>query len=141
MSSELVWQLTRDYTSTGIRRTHPVAVFTTEKGAGAVGRKSKTSGLANVAAVDVSPNDDGVPVLSLKNKKAADARKPDQMWSTVVLSGGVRKALAKTDKALSAYHPGCKKAAMAKVSTLYRAKARMDKNINASAVKTGRSFK
>ncbi len=77
-------------------------------------------------------------MLSLKNSRAADARKPDKMWQSVTLNGGVRKALAKTDRALSTYRPAAKKLAMRKVCAIYKAKSRKDKGITHASIKAGR---
>lgn len=132
MSEELVWQILKKRNGKTLRRTHPVRTFTTEKGTLENKRTLRDSGLARAKAVDVTANEDGIPVLSLKNDKPEDARCPDKMWRVVILDGGVRKALAKTDQLLSAYHPAMKKPAMKKVNAIYKAAQRKNKNIAAA---------
>lgn len=127
MSEALVWQVLCRNNSKGLRRTHPVRLFTTEKGSLHAPRMRKDSGLSRRKAVDVTADEDGIPILSLKNDREEDLRKPDKMWRVITLSGGVRKALAKTDKVLSVYNPAMKKPAMRKVSAYYKALARKNK--------------
>lgn len=127
MSEELVWQILKKRNSKYVRRTHPKCIFTTEKGALRNKHTMLESGLTRSKAVDVSANEDGIPVLSLKNDTPEDARCPDKMWRAVTLSGGVRRALAKTDQLLSTYHPAMKKPAMRKVSAIYKAAQRKNK--------------
>lgn len=127
MSEALVWQVLKSRSSKLLRRTHPVRSFTIEKGSLLHARSFSDSGLARVKAVDVSVNDDGIPVLSLKNDKPEHRRKPDKMWRAITLSGGVRKALARTDKVLTVYQPSAKKDAMRKVSAIYKAAQRKAK--------------
>lgn len=139
MSAALVWQLTRNSTSRTSKRTHPKVSVTCEKGSLTNLRKSADSGLASTHAVDVDVDDAGVPVLSLKNAAPDDARKPDKMWKTTRLNGGVRKALQKTDRALEGYRPAAKKLAMRKVSVIYKAEARKNRGVNHASLKTGRT--
>lgn len=127
MSEALVWAIMKKNCSKGLRRTHPVRLFTTEKGSLKSRRVHCDSGLARKKAVDITVNDDGIPVISLKNDKEEDLRNPDKMWRVVTLSGGVRKALAKTDSLLSVYSPAMKKPAMRKVSAYYKAIARKNR--------------
>lgn len=139
MSSSLMWQVTRVSTSRTSRRTHPKVAMTREKGSLRNVRKFADSGFCNVRAVDVDANDYGIPVLSLKNAKATDSRKPEKMWTSMTLSGGVRKALAKTDRALAMYRPAARKHAMHKVSAIYKALARKQRGITHASVKAGRT--
>lgn len=133
MSEALVWEVMKSYSSKSLRRTHPVATFTREKGSLCHKRTFRDSGLARIKAVDVTINDDGIPVLSIKNSNPEEARLPDKMWREVTLSGGVRKALATTDTLLADYKPSLKKPAMRKVSAAYMAAARKNKSAAASA--------
>lgn len=126
-SEALIWAVTKKNCSKGVRRTHPVRLFTLEKGSLQSRRVQCDSGLARKKVVDVSVNDDGIPVLSLKNDKEDELRNPDKMWRVITLSGGVRKALAKTDSLLSVYSPAMKKPAMRKVSLYYQALGRMNR--------------
>lgn len=132
MSEELVWQILKKRNGKTLRRTHPVRTFTTEKGTLENKRVMRDSGLARTKAVDVTSNEDGIPVLSLKNNNPKHARCPDKMWRVVTLNGGVRKALAKTDELLSAYHPGMKKPAMKKVNAIYKAAQKKNKGAAAA---------
>lgn len=133
MSEALVWEVMKKSSSKSIRRTHPVNTFTIEKGTLRHKRILRDSGLARVKAVDVNINDDGIPVLSMKNDTPDESRCPDKMWRTVTLNGGVRKALAKTDSLLSVYKPALKKPAMRKVSAAYMALARKNKGAAVTA--------
>lgn len=139
MSSALIWQLTRKSTSRSSKRTQPKVAVTCEKGSLSNIRKSADSGLTTTHAVDVDVDDNGVPVLSLKNTAPEDARKPDKMWKTTRLNGGVRKALQKTDRALEGYRPAAKKQAMRKVSALYKAEARKNRGVDHTTLKAGRT--
>lgn len=138
MSADLVWQLTRKCNSHHLRRTHPVRRYTTEKGSICGSVTFSDSGIGHRRAVDVSPDENGVPVLSCKNEKACQARKPDQMWSTTVLHGGARKAISKADAIVTAYRPASKKLVLRKVSLLSRANARAKAGINHAKIKKGR---
>lgn len=138
MSADLIWQLTRSWNCHRIRRTHPTRVYTMEKGSLTGAVTLADSGIANPRAVDVSPNENGVPTLSRKNQKRRNMRKPDRMWSTVVLNGGARKALSKASTVISRYRPQVKKAVLRKVSLLSRANARAKVGINHTKVKKGR---
>ncbi|CDF40307.1 conserved hypothetical protein [Chondrus crispus] len=129
MSEALIWEVMKSYSSKGMRRTHPVGVFTREKGSLCHKRTLRDSGLARIRAVDVSINDDGIPVLAIKNANPEESRLPDKMWREVTLSGGVRKALSTTDSLLSDYKPALKKPAMRKVSAAYMALARKNKAV------------
>lgn len=139
MSASLMWQVTRVSTSRTTKRTHPKLALTSEKGSLRNLRKFADSGLCNYRAVDVDADENGVPVLSLKNAKPADARKPDKMWKSITLSGGVRKAITKTDRALEMYRPAARKMALRKVSVLYKAQARKNRGITHASVKAGRT--
>lgn len=131
MSEGLVWEVMKKNSAKSVRRTHPVCTFTLEKGTFGHRRILRDSGLARLKAVDVSVNDDGVPVLSMKNENPDENRHPDKMWREVTLNGGVRKALAKTDALLEVYNPATKKPAMRKVSAYYKALARKNKGVAA----------
>lgn len=137
-SSALLWQLTRKTSSRQVKRTLPKATFTWEKGSLTNKRFSADSGISGLRAVDVDVDENGFPVLSLKNSRPADARKPDKMWQSVTLKGGVRKALAKTERTLANYRPAAKKLALRKVSAIYKAKSRKAKGITHASIKVGR---
>ena len=109
-----------------------------EKGTLTNRRKFVDSGLANKRAVHIDVDDNGTPVLMLKNDRDEDMRKPDKMWRTISLAGGVRKACKKTETALAMYKPAATKLACRKVSATYRAEMRAKKGINHKNVKTGR---
>jgi Ribosomal L28e protein family len=145
MSADLVYQVTRRWNCHQIkrpalivRRTNPKKVFTTVKGSLGGTSTFADCGASNRKAVDISANEDGTPVLSLKNDRDADMRKPDKMWATTTLTGGVRKAIAKTDKALSMYRPAARTLALRKVSALARANARVKSGVDHTKVKKGR---
>lgn len=127
MSEALLWQVTKKYSSKMIVRHYPKRSFTIEKGSLNHTRKLSDSGICRKKAVDITTDEDDIPVISLKNDKPQFARNPDKMWRSTTLSGGVRKALAKTDALLSVYAPSMKKPAMKKVSALYKALARKNK--------------
>lgn len=126
-----MWEVMKKNSAKSVRRTHPVSTFTLEKGTFGHKRILRDSGLTLVKAVDVSANDDGIPVLSMKNDNPDENRHPDKMWRVVTLNGGVRKALAKTDSLLEGYNPAMKKPAMRKVSAYYKALARKNKGVAA----------
>lgn len=130
MSEALLWQLIRKNNSRTYSSPSPRTVRTYEKGALSNIVSKKQSGFCNVTVVNVSANEDGIPVLSLKNRKPTVRRNPDKMWRNITLSGGVRKALARTDKLLTSYAPSKKKDAMRKVSAIYKALARKNKGVD-----------
>lgn len=132
MSDSLLWTLLRRNNSKVQKRTHPVTVMTIEKGSLRNKRSRKDSGYANRRAVDVSANDEGIPVLSLKDDSASVANKPDRLWKPVLLSGGVRKAISKADNLLRDYPDNTRHAALAKVSAIYLAQNRKNRGIDRS---------
>jgi hypothetical protein len=145
MSADLVYQLTGQWNCHQIkrpalivRRTNPKKTFTFVKGSLAGASTFADCGASNAKAVDISADEDGTPVLSLKNDRECDTRKPDKMWASTTLNGGVRKALAKTDKQLSLYRPAARTLAMRKVSAIARATARMNAGVDHTKVKKGR---
>lgn len=138
MSADLIWELTRAWDCTHVRRTHPVRLLTTEKGALSGAHSFADSGIANGKAVDVSV-DDGDVLLALKNDAEADARKPDAMWKECKLDGGARCALAKADAKVSEYRPAARELAMKKVSAFTRAEQRAKAGVDHTKVKKGRS--
>lgn len=132
MSDSIVWQIISKSNSKSLRRTHPVSRKTYEKGSLRNFRIKADSGIARTRAVDVAANDEGIPVLSFKNANPDDRRNPDKMWKTLTLTGGVRKALVKTELAMDAYSPSLKKVTMRKVSALYKAHGRKNAGVDHS---------
>lgn len=132
MSEALVWTILSKSNGKSMRRTHPISKMTAEKGSLTSRRKKVDSGFCRTKAVDITSNDDGIPVISLKNATPEESRNPDKMWKTVTLSGGVRKALAKTESLLEGYSPSAKKPAMRKVSAIYKAYARKEAGVDHS---------
>ncbi|CAN8066069.1 unnamed protein product [Agarophyton chilense] len=130
MSEALLWQIIRKNNSKTVTSPTPRTVRVYEKGSLRSLYTKSDSGFCRIAAVDVSPNEDGIPVLSLKNRKAEARRNPDKMWHSITLTGGVRKALARTDKLLSSYAPNKKKVALRKVSAIYKALARKNNGVD-----------
>lgn len=132
MSDALVWTLLRKNNNKVSKRTHPVTRTTIEKGSLRNVRTRKDSGYANRRAVDVSTNDDGVPVLSVRNNDDAFSRKPDKMWNSITLNGGVRRAISKADTVLKGYPDETRHAALAKISAIYLAQMRKNRGIGHS---------
>ncbi|PXF40106.1 hypothetical protein BWQ96_10182 [Gracilariopsis chorda] len=130
MSEALLWQLIRKNNSRTLCSRNPRTARTYEKGSLRNLISKTDSGFCNITVVNVSANEDGLPVLSLKNRKPEARRNPDKMWRTITLSGGVRKALARTDKLLTSYAPSKKKDALRKVSAIYKAYARKNKGVD-----------
>lgn len=135
MSDDLIWQVVKRNNSKAVKRTHPFSKMTIEKGTLRNQRIPCDSGFARSKAIDVTANDEGIPVLSIKNTDPADARKPDKMWRAVTLSGGVRKAVSHTEKLLEHYPVGVKKTALRKVSAIYKAQSRMSKGYDHNVFK------
>lgn len=98
--------------------------------------KRRDSGLGNMGAVDVTANDDGIPVMSIRNRDPESIRNPDKMWRSVTLSGGVRKALRRAETLLAAHPDPVKIATLRRVSALYKAKARKDRGVNHATIIT-----
>lgn len=130
MSDALVWRILLKSNSKALKRTHPVTRSTLEKGSLRNTRHEKDSGFSCTSAVDVSANDDGIPVISFRNRNPAAQRHPDKMWRAVTLNGGVRKALSKAGRMLSPYKPAVRHAALGKVSALYHAHVRKNRGID-----------
>lgn len=129
MSDTLLWTLLRKNNNKVSKRTHPVMSTTIEKGSLRNTRTRKDSGYANRRAVDVSTNEDGLPVLSIRNDDDAVSRQPDKMWKSTTLSGGVRRAISKADTALKGYPADQRHAALAKISAIYLAQMRKNRGI------------
>lgn len=125
MSEALVWQVIRKNNSRALRRSHPSSRTTLEKGSLKNQRKKHDSGLCGRFAVDVTPNDEGIPVLYVRTNKEENARKPDRLWQQYTLNGGVRKALKRAESVLAAHPESVKKAALRKISASYRAVGRI----------------
>lgn len=138
-SPALLWQLTRKRSSRAAKRTHPKLAVTFEKGSLTAARRAVDSGLCTERAVDVDADENGVPVLAIKSTKPCAGRKPDKLWRTTTLSGGVRKALARTERQLATYRPAATKLALRKVSAIYKAQQRKNKGITHASIKTGRT--
>lgn len=134
MSDALVWTLLRKNNSKASKRTHPLTRTTIEKGSLRNNRARKDSGYANRRAVDVSVNEDGLPVLSIRNEDAAVSRAPDKMWNSITLSGGVRRAISKADNVLKEYPAETRHAALAKVSAIYLAQMRKNRGIGHATI-------
>lgn len=130
-----MWQITKKNNSKAVKRTHPKTYFTSEKGSLRNERVARDCGFSRKNAVDVSLDDDGVPVLSIRNTKPEFARRPDRMWRRIVLKGGVRKAVAKAEVALAdVQNPRIKKDAIAKVSALCQAAYRKNRGVDHSTL-------
>lgn len=134
MSDALVWEILQKNNGKAIKRTHPVVHMTMEKGSLTNLRSRSDSGFAKSSAVDVTSNDDGIPVLAMRNQKPDSSRKPDKMWRTVTLNGGVRKAISKADNLLKGYDKLTRHRALAKVSALYRAHNRKNCGVDHSSL-------
>lgn len=130
MSDAVVWRVLLKNNSKALKRTHPVTRTTLEKGSLRNTRHEKDSGYACTSAVDVSANDDGIPVISFRNRNPSAQRHPDKMWRAVTLNGGVRKAISKAGNMLSSYKPAVRKAALAKVSAVYHAHVRKNHGVD-----------
>lgn len=130
MSDALLWEIVRKNNGKSMKRTHPVAHLSLEKGTLMNWRSRHDSGFANTAAVDVSANEDGIPVISLRNQKPEASRNPDKMWHAVTLSGGVRRATAKAEDLLKDYNENTRRAALAKISVIYRAQQRKNRGVD-----------
>lgn len=124
MSDALVWEIIKTSSSKTVCTPTPRTFRSFEKGSLRNQHAMKDSGLCNGTAVDVSVNDVGIPVLSLKNRRTDAKRNPDKMWRKITLRGGVRKALDRTEKLVNSYAPSKKHDAMRKVSVIYQANAR-----------------
>lgn len=130
MSDALIWEIIRKNNGKTLKRTHPVTHLSLEKGSLMNWRARNDSGFAKTAAVDVSANEDGVPVISFRNQKPRASRNPDKMWCSTTLSGGVRKASCKAEDLLKDYKGNTRRAALAKISAIYRAQQRKNRGVD-----------
>lgn len=130
MSDALVWSVLLKNNCKSMRRANPLSRTTLEKGSLRNVRTRMDGGFARTDAVDVAANDDGIPVLSLRNRDPTAQRQPDKMWRAITLSGGVRKAVKKADKILSTYDPKIRQSALAKVSAVYQAHGRKNRGVD-----------
>lgn len=134
MSEALVWTILKKNNGKVMKRTHPASRMTTEKGSLRNKGSRKDCGFSHSRAVDVSPNDDGIPILSMRNEDVAAQRRPDRMWNTVTLSGGVRSALAKAEVILEPYPTATRVAALGRISNMYQVLMRKNRGADHTAL-------
>lgn len=131
MADFLVWQIIKKNNCKAVKRTHPLNLMTTEKGSLRSQRTCADSGFACKEAIDISLDDDGMPVLSIRNTRSNYARSPDHMWRRIGLRGGIRKAVTKANNSLGPWvKPAVKAAAIAKISAYYQAMHRKNRGID-----------
>ena len=121
MSSALLWQLTRKHGSFKLHNRRQSLC----KAKGSLNNlyTPRDMGLIAERAVDVS-DENGTLILSLKSVRERDIRKPQKMYETMKLKGGVRKAMERVEKKVGEYHPALKKAALKRTWALLEAQKR-----------------